>query len=46
VGRLDADLEVAEVELLEQLDLLERGCDERLGLVALGELAQVLGQRS
>ena len=32
-----------EVELLEQLDLLERGLDERLGLVLPRELVQVLG---
>ena len=46
VARLDRDLEVVEVEPLEQPHLLERRLDERLGLVALGELGQVLRQRA
>ena len=43
--RLHGDLEVAVVEPLEELDLLERSGDERLGLVLLGEVVEVLGQR-
>jgi hypothetical protein len=46
VARLDRDLEVEVVERLEQPHLLERGLDERLGLVGLGELEQVLGERA
>ena len=46
VGCLDRDLEVAVVELLEQLDLLECGGDERLGLVLACELLQVRRQRA
>ena len=37
VARLDRDLEVVVVEALEQPDLLERGLDERGGLIFLGE---------
>ncbi len=35
--RLDGDLEVAVLELLEELDLFERGGDERFGLILLRE---------
>ncbi len=45
VARLDRDLEVTVVELLEQPHLLERGLDERLGLILLREVVEVLGQR-
>ena len=46
VRRLDRDLEVAVVELLEDLDLLERLHDERLGRVLARELLEVLRQRA
>jgi hypothetical protein len=46
VARLDRDLEVVEVELLEQLDLLDRRSDERFRLITLGDVLEVLGQRS
>ena len=46
VARLHRDLEVVVVELLEQLDLLDRGGDERLGLVAPGDVLEVLRQRA
>ena len=46
VARLDRDLEVVEVEPLEQPHLLERRLDERLGLVLLRELVEVLRQRA
>ena len=46
VRRLDRDLEVAEVEPLEDLDLLERLDDERLGRVCARELLEVLGERA
>ena len=42
---LDRDLEVAVVELLEQLDLLQCGGDERFRLILLGEPEQMLRQR-
>ena len=41
---LDRDLEVVEAEALEQPDLLERGLDERLRLVALSDVREMLGQ--
>ena len=44
--RLDRDLEVPVVEPLEELDLLERGGDERLRLVLLREVVEVLGERA
>ncbi len=44
VARLDRDLEVAVVEHLEQPHLLERGLDERLGLILLGKQLEVPGQ--
>src|SRR4051812_3223258 len=46
VARLDADLEVAVVEPLEQAHLLQRRLDERLRLVALRELFQVTRERA
>ena len=46
VRRLDRDLEVAVFELLEQLDLLERRRDQRLGLVLLGERVEMLRERA
>ena len=42
--RLDRDLEVSIIQLLEELDLLERGSDERFGLVLLCETGEVLGK--
>jgi hypothetical protein len=45
VARFDRDLEVAELQLLEQLHLLERRLDESLGLIGLRELLEVLRQR-
>jgi hypothetical protein len=42
VRRLDGDLEVAEVEPLEQLHLLDRRRDQSLCLVCLRELLEVL----
>ena len=45
VRGLDGDLEVAVVEPLEDLDLLERLDDERLGRVLARELLEVLRQR-
>ena len=46
VRGLDRDLEVAVVEPLEDLDLLERLDDERLGRVLARELLEVLRQRA
>ena len=46
VARLHRDLEVVVVELLEQAHLLERGLDERLRLVLLGERLEMLRQRA
>ena len=46
VARLDGDLEVVEVEALEQAHLLERRLDERLRLILLRELLEVLRQRA
>ena len=46
VRRLDRDLEVAVFELLEELDLLERRRDQRLGLVLLGERVEMLRERA
>ena len=43
---LTGDLEVAVVELLQQLDLFDRRRHERLGLVDLGEILKVLRQRA
>ena len=46
VRRLDRDLEVAVLEPLEELDLLEGGGDERLGLILLRERMEMLRQRA
>ncbi len=46
VARLHRDLEIAEVEALEQPHLLERGFDERVGLILLREVVQMLRQRA
>src|SRR6266540_1051440 len=46
VARLDGDLDVAEVEALEQADLLDRGLDEGLCLVLLRELGEMLRERA
>ena len=44
--RLDRDLERPVAELLEELDLLEGGRDERVGLVLLSEVEKMLRQRA
>ena len=46
MARLDGDLEVAEVEALEQPHLFERGLDERLRLILLREVGEMLRQRA
>ncbi len=46
VRRLDRDLEVAVVELLQQLDLFDRRRHERLGLVDLRQILKMLRQRA
>jgi hypothetical protein len=46
VRRLDRDLEVEVVEPLEQLDLFERGGDQRLRLITMRQLVEVLRQRT
>jgi hypothetical protein len=46
VARLDRDLEVVEVEALEQPHLLERGFDERLRLILVRQLLEMLRQRA
>src|SRR3954447_12038529 len=46
VTRLDGDLEVAVVELLEQPHLLERRLDQCFGLILVREALEVLRQRA